>query len=224
MEAAPVDTNLSSAKKRKGTEGSHTKTHETSPKQATMEKEARMPSHGKARVTGSPGKTGKDRRTVGMEVEEEEDSPLQGVNLNKKLQGRGPQDQPLVLDGLRFSSTGTFPDIVDSLDPQLGPASDLYKGKNALKRLIISYGGKYSGFVTKQTKFIIIGSKPGMKLLKKAQELNVDFILYSTLEGMIKGSVDLKCTAFKEVPEITEYSQGYDPPAIQHYTSLPGTE
>ena len=64
-----------------------------------------------------------------MEAEEEENSPLQGVNLKEKFQGGEPQDQPLALDGLRFSSTGTFPDITDGSDPQLGPARDLYKGK-----------------------------------------------------------------------------------------------
>jgi hypothetical protein len=89
---------------------------------------------------------------------------------------------------------------------------------------MISYGGKYSRFVTKQTNFIIIGSKPGKKLLKKAQELKVDFILYSTLAGMINGSVDPKCAAFEEVPEIAEHPQGYDPPAIQRNTNLPGTD
>jgi hypothetical protein len=79
--------------------GSHTKTPETSPKQATTEEEARMPPHGKARVTGSPAKTGKDGRTVGMELEEEENSPLQGVNLIEKFKGGRTQNQPLALDG-----------------------------------------------------------------------------------------------------------------------------
>jgi hypothetical protein len=65
-----------------------------------------------------------------MEAEEEENSPLQGVNLKEKFQGGEPQDQPLVLDGLHFSSTGTFPDIADGSDPQQGQASDLYKGKS----------------------------------------------------------------------------------------------
>jgi hypothetical protein len=91
---------------KEGAEGSHTKTPETSPKQATTEEEARTPAHGKARVTGTPGKTGKDGRIVGIKVEEEENSPLQGVNLNKKFKGGGPQDQPLALNGLRFSSIG----------------------------------------------------------------------------------------------------------------------
>jgi hypothetical protein len=144
-----VDTNLSSAETRRGTEGSHTKTPETSSKQAILEEEARTPPHGKANATGSLDKTGKDRRTVGMEVEEEENRPPQGVNLNKKFQGGEPQDQPLALDGLHFSSKGTFPDIAYGLDPQLGPASDHYKGENALKPLIISCRGKYSGFSTK---------------------------------------------------------------------------
>ncbi len=86
IDAAPVDTNLSSAKMRRGAKGSHTKTPETSPKLVALEEEARMPLHGKASATGSPGKTGKDGRMVGMEVEEEENSPFQGVNLNKKFQ------------------------------------------------------------------------------------------------------------------------------------------
>jgi hypothetical protein len=97
-----------------------------------------------------------------------------------------------VLDGLHFSSTGTFPDIPDGLDPQLGPASDFYKGKNALRRLIISHGRTYSGFVTKQTNFIIVGSKPRKKFLEKAQELKTDLISYSTCARMMNGSVDPK--------------------------------
>jgi hypothetical protein len=222
-EAAPVDINLSSAEPRRGMEGSHTKTPETSPKQATLEEEARTPPHGKASATSSPSKTGKDGRMVGMKVEDEENSPFQGVNLNKKFQGGEPQDQPLALDGLRFSSTGTFPDI-HGLDPQLGPASNIYKGEHALKHLIISYRGKFSRFVTKQTNFIIIGSKSSKKLLKKTQELKTDLILYSTLAVMINGSVDPKCTALKEAPKIAEQSQGYHPPAIQGDTNLPGTE
>ncbi len=55
-----------------------------------------------------------------------------------------------------------------------------------MKRLIISYGGKYSGFVTKQTNFIIVGSKPSKKLLKKAQELKRDLILYVGHSGTFK--------------------------------------
>jgi hypothetical protein len=93
-----------------------------------------------------------------------------------------------------------------------------------LKRLRISYRGKYSGFVTKQTNFIIVGSKPSKKLLEKAQELKMDLILYSTLAGIINGSVDPECTAFEEVPEIAEHSQGYNHPAIQCNTNLPGME
>ncbi len=66
-----MDTNLSSAEMRRGTEGTYTKTPETSPKQATLEKEVRTPPHVKASATSSPSKTGKDKRTVGMEVEDE---------------------------------------------------------------------------------------------------------------------------------------------------------
>ncbi len=93
-----------------------------------------------------------------------------------------------------------------------------------MKHFKIFYGGKYSKFATTQTNFIIIGSKPSKKLLKKAQELKVDLILYSTLAGMINWSVDPKCAAFEEVPEIAEHSQGYNPPAIQCNTNLPGME
>ncbi len=78
MEASPGDTNPSSVKTMRRAEGSHTKTPETSPKQTTLEEEARRPPHGKASATGSPGRTGKDGTTGGMEVEEDENSPLQG--------------------------------------------------------------------------------------------------------------------------------------------------
>jgi hypothetical protein len=95
---------------------------------------------------------------------------------------------------------------------------------NNVKRLVIHHGGKYSGFVTKQTYFLIVCSKPGKKHIEKAQGTKDKLITYSTLKGMIEWTVDPKWAAYKEVPEIKEYSQGYNPPAIQRNTNLPGAE
>ncbi len=41
---------------------------------------------------------------------------------------------------------------------------------------------------------------------------------------MIEGTVDPEWAAYEEVPEIKEYSQGYNPPAIQCNTNLPGAK
>jgi hypothetical protein len=55
----------------------------------------------------------------------------------------------LPLEGLKFSASGVFPKITEGTEPQWGPASDLYSGRNTLKHLVISYGGKFTQSITK---------------------------------------------------------------------------
>ncbi len=113
--------------------------------------------------------------------------------------------KPLPLEGLKFSASGIFPEITEGTEPQWGPASDRYNGRNTLKRLVISYGGKFTQSITKQTNFLIVGLKPSKKAIDKEHTGNVDIISYTTLEGMIAGTVMPKFASFEPQPELGEY-------------------
>ncbi len=80
----------------------------------------------------------------------------------------------LPLEGLKFSATGVFPEIAEGKEPQWGPASDLYNGRNTLKCLVTLYGGQFNQSITKQTKFLIVGLTPSEKAIDKAHTGNVD--------------------------------------------------
>ncbi len=86
-------------------------------------------------------------------------------------------------------ASGIFPEITDGTEPQLGPASNLYNGRNVLKHLVTSYGGQFTLNINKQTRFLIVGSKPSEKTIEKAHLVNADIISYTTLGGMIAGTV-----------------------------------
>ena len=70
----------------------------------------------------------------------------------------------------RFLATGTFPGIAEGKEPQWGPASNLYNGRNTLKRLVISYGGQLNQNISRLTKFLIVGSSPNEKVVNKAHK------------------------------------------------------
>jgi hypothetical protein len=173
-------------KARGGNKDKNNKEPENSPghREDPMVKDARTPLCGKV-VSAGKGKEGGRER---MEVGEGVGSPLQGVRLNDKFQEGGPQEQSLVLKGWGFAATGVFPDINKGLDSQLGPAKDLYMGKNALKCLIVSYCGKFCMSVTKQTNFLIVGNKPGKKMIEKAHSVKAILITYTALKAIIAGT------------------------------------
>jgi hypothetical protein len=85
---------------------------------------------------------------------------------------------------------------------------------NALKHLIISHGVNFTQYISKHTKFLIVSSKPGKKTIKKAHLVNAILISYATIEGMIAGTVTPKFANLEDLPEVREYSQGYNPPEI----------
>jgi hypothetical protein len=149
-------------------------------------------------------------------VEVEGDTAHMGSKDDEDMEPE--QDKSLPLKGWRFSSTGQFADI----SSQLGPETDLYNGKNSLKRLVISYGGKFDGFLNKNTNFMIVGSKPCRKTITKTRTYSADLISYATLEAIIEGTVEPDYAQFETLPEIKEYSQADR--GILRNTTLPTEE
>ena len=132
--------------------------------------------------------------------------------------------KPLPLEGLKFSASGVFPEITEGTEPQWGTASNLYNGRNTLKHLVISHGGEFTQSITKQTNFLIVGLKPSKKAIDKAHTGKVDIISYTTLEGMIPGTIMPEFASFKPQPELGEYLQGSIPPKIQRDKNFPRTD
>lgn len=58
-------------------------------------------------------------------------------------------------------------------------------GRNELKSLIESVGGKVTGSVSKKTDFVIVGESPGSKF-EKARQLGVRIVGQEELQGMLK--------------------------------------
>ncbi len=155
------------------------------------------------------GNMDKDNGTEEMDIEGTEEKDEEA------------RDKRLPLEGLKFLATGVFPEIAEGKEPQWGPASDLYNGRNTLKRLVTSYGGQFNQSITKQTKFLIVGLTPSEKAIDKAHTGNVDLISYAALEGMIAGTVMPEFASFEPQPEIEEYLHGSSPPNIQRDKNLP---
>ncbi len=93
-----------------------------------------------------------DVATIG----DEEESPLQGTGLDSKFGSQTSHEGNLMLSGARIAATGSFPLLQEEDHSILGPAHDLYMGKNFLKRPIVSHGGQYSNTITTSTSFCLL--------------------------------------------------------------------
>ena len=159
-------------------------------------------------VATTPSRSG--TKSTNLTENENEDEMKGVVAEEEATRGDNDKDEDmeseqrdsLPLKGWRLSSTGQF----NTISSKLGPENDLYNGKNNLKRLVISHGGKFDGFLTKNTDLMIVGSKPCRKTITKAGTSNTNLISYATLEAIIEGTVDPEMAQFEPLPEIKEYS------------------
>ncbi len=179
-----------SPKKSKGKKGN--RTPESSPNRQDREKSRLLIEEHETRMNNQEGQGNlgkgnmdKDNGTEEMDIEETKEN-------EEEAHGKC-----LPLQWLKFLATGVFPEIAEGKEPQWGPASNLYNGRNTLKRLVTSYGGQFNQSITKQTTFLIVGLTPSKKAIDKAHTGNVDLISYATLEGMIAGTVMPEFASFE---------------------------
>jgi hypothetical protein len=126
-------------------------------------------------------------------------------------------DQTGVLNKIRIAASGIFPHLPeDRADRQLGPAKDLYIGKNYLPRLVMLHGGIWLEWVTKNIRWLVIGEKPGKTKVAKATDYGIHLIIYESLLKVIKGSLTADTLDNEGEPKILSYSKGYGPPLVQH--------
>jgi hypothetical protein len=85
---------------------------------------------------------------------------------------------------MRIAASGVFAELPDNKNnSRLGPAEDLYVGKNFIQRLVLLHGGRYSNGINKDTTFLVIGDKPGRAKVDKADEPKIPLITYESLSA-----------------------------------------
>jgi hypothetical protein len=157
-------------------------------------------------------------------IDNEKESPLQGTRLNSKFGSQTLHEENLVLNGVRIAATGSFPHLEEGDHSILGPAHDLYIGKNFLKQLIVSHGDKYSNTITTSTSFPLIGHCPVRAKVEKAVSKGVCLVRYAMFQRIIYGKLTLAEALAKPEPETTEDSQDLGPPSIQRDAEMPDPE
>jgi hypothetical protein len=113
---------------------------------------------------------------------------------------------------MRIAASGVLTDLPDNKNNSiLGPAKDLYVGKNFIQSLVLLHGGRYSNGVNKDTIFLVIGNKPGRAKVDKAGEQKIPLITYESLLSLIKGKTTVSKLCSKPRPDITAFLEGWGP-------------
>ncbi len=99
----------------------------------------------------------------------------------------------------------------DKNNKRLGPAKDVYVGRNALWRLVLSYGGKWSTGVANDTMLLVIGNKPARAKVEKTNKQKIPLITYGSLLYLIKGETKLPELCHVPRPEIPAFSERWGP-------------
>lgn len=110
------------------------------------------------------------------------------------------------LKDVRFVATGLF--------PELGGGEGLKLGRDNLKLMIESFGGKVTGSISGKTNMVVHGMEPGVKQLEKARTKGVPAIDRFTLHKILMGeeelpSIDISQPPTKKQKKVAK-SENYD--------------
>lgn len=106
-----------------------------------------------------------------------------------------------ILNGKRVVLTGTFPEV--------GGGTGLNAGKDRMKEMIESFGGKVTGSVSGKTDYLIVGRDPGASKVGKAHQRGLPLMNILQLQHLLIGQTRLEDVATQPPPRITNYSSGY---------------
>ena len=81
--------------------------------------------------------------------------------------------------------------------PELGGGFGLKLGKDKMKGMIASFGGKITSAISGKTNFIVVGVEPGAKRLEQAKSKGVPTIDRFTLHKILMGEDELPAS-FKD--------------------------
>ena len=90
--------------------------------------------------------------------------------------------------GVQLESTRTNEEIVDKLNGQTFVISGTFEqySRDELKNLIVKYGGKNTGSISKKTNYLLAGEKIGPSKLEKANKLEISIISEADFLSMIE--------------------------------------
>jgi len=112
------------------------------------------------------------------------------------------------MEGKRFVITGTFPEV--------GGGIGLSLGKDAVKKMIESFGGKVTSAVSGKTDYLVVGKEPGRSKVSKAESRNLPMLNVRTLQKLMYGETDFEAVKQAEPLKITSFSSGYGYNAIEY--------
>jgi hypothetical protein len=135
-------------------------------------------------------------------------SPLPRTSLKSKF-------DKLVLDCVRIAITGSITQPDDNKFSELGPAYDLYTGKNYIRQLIISHGARYNDSVYPNTNFLLVGKWPAKSMVERAVSKGIRQVLYNTIKNIIYGRQSIAEARKGPDPNIATEGQDLEPPTIQ---------
>ena len=145
------------------------------------------------------------------------ESPLQGTRISGKF-------SKLALDGVHIASMGSFLQLNKMDESELGPAHDLYRETNFLKRLIISHGGRFHNSITNALFFLLVGDLPVELLVEKAVSKGVHRVNYKTIQNIIFGRLSISEALNFPSPKTPAVTQILAPPVIQREVETPNNE
>jgi NAD-dependent DNA ligase len=103
-----------------------------------------------------------------------------------------------MLAGKTVVMTGTFPEV--------GGGIGLNLGKDKVKRMIESFGGRVTSAVSGKTDILVLGKDPGFSKVSKSQERGVQLVALKALKEALEGG------RLEDAPRpvaITNFSAGY---------------
>jgi hypothetical protein len=106
---------------------------------------------------------------------------------------------PGCLEGKTFVLSGIFPEI--------GGGAGLNLGKDRLKAMIQSFGGRVTSAISGKTSFLVIGRAPGESKVSKARYMGLPMIDVGALVNLVYGTL----ARLEDAPQpaIKSFSAGY---------------
>jgi len=113
------------------------------------------------------------------------------------------------LDGKRFVLTGLFPEV--------GGGTGLNMGKDKVKAMIESFGGRVTSAVSGKTDYVVVGQEPGATKVGAAQDRGIPLVDVRSVQQMLLNEMPLEQLEQAPPPQIKSYSAGYQDKRIDYY-------
>jgi len=116
------------------------------------------------------------------------------VNTLHLHQSNRSEPYKLLIPGVGGAIKGRLEDkqfVLTGVFPNLGGGSGLKLGKDKMKAMIESFGGKVTGSISGKTNFVVFGLEPGAKRLEDAEARGVPTMDPTSLQKIFLGEAEL---------------------------------